>query len=643
MKNSSLFIKHKRNLIFCLLLSMANTLSTQNETTNWYFGNGELSFTASPPIATFNSSMLAPKGCASLSDSNGNLLFYTQGDTIWNSSHQVMSNGAGLNGNIFCPQSALIMKKPGSQNLFYVFSQNGSYGNLGVYMQKGLRYAIVDMSLAAGQGSVTVKNVPIDTSALLRNLAGTNHCNGQDAWIMTHELNNNKFKAYLLTSAGLNTLAVESAVGQSGIYANVGQMKFSPNGKKLAYCSAYSFEVFDFDNSNGIVSNHLSLNSNFYSAGCEFSPDGTKFYGTAANYGALPSRLFQWNLCAGTNSAISSSRFEFSHIHAETFGTMQLAKDGKIYIGGVFYTLGMYTGNGLAVIQSPNSNGANCNPVIDTTALYAFVVGGGALPNFSSSFFNPPLSTPSFSIAYHTNCAAVHFSLAQSLPAYGCVGSGNRVNAVVWDFGEPSSGAANTSTLLQTNHNYSAVGNYMVRAILTHDCRVDTLYQTININHLTPPNISISGTQYMCSGEMALLSASGADTYTWNTGSNTAILSVSLNTTQYFAVSGTNSLTQCYSQASHTVNVSQCLGVVQQFSEAGFRYFPNPVNDVLYIEMEDSSHYDLIVFDALGKVVMEVKRHKSASELSITDLKAGVYVLKLQFGDQQKTGRFVKL
>ena len=65
----------------------------------------------------------------------------------------------------------------------------------------------------------------------------------------------------------------------------------------------------------------------------------------------------------------------------------------------------------------------------------------------------------------------------------GSTSSSGTVNAWQWDFGDPSSGSNNVSTLQNPTHNYAAPGNYMVRLRVTNtnNCSKDTLKQvTVN-------------------------------------------------------------------------------------------------------------------------------------------------------------------
>src|SRR5882724_12445965 len=88
---------------------------SQNENKKWYFGNqAGLDFMPASPTGLTNGAMFTTEGSASVSDANtGNLLFYTDGSTIWDQTHSIMANGSGLNANSSSAQSSLILKQPG--------------------------------------------------------------------------------------------------------------------------------------------------------------------------------------------------------------------------------------------------------------------------------------------------------------------------------------------------------------------------------------------------------------------------------------------------------------------------------------------------------------------------------------------------
>ena len=355
-----------KSLVVLLTLSLtAHLVSSQNETNNWYFGyNAGLSFSTSPPSVLLNSSMYAPEGCASISDASGNLLFYSNGIEVWNASHATMANGTGLLGNNSTTQAALIVKQPKSAHLYYLFTLDQ------IGWPNGLRYSIIDMNLAAGMGSVTVKNSMLHTPSCEK-MAAARHCNGEDVWIITHDLYSAQFRVFLLSSTGIATNPVISTIGASitNTLLSYGQLKVSPNSRKIGLTTGGNdminfvgtFEVYDFDNTNGIISNSLVLGVTDRGYGCEFSPDGSKFYGGNMNNPSIT----QWNLCAGSNSAILNSMYSVStgSIYAYVSPTgMQLAKDGKIYFNyGGFSQLG--------AINNPNNAGAAMNLTLNAISV----------------------------------------------------------------------------------------------------------------------------------------------------------------------------------------------------------------------------------------------------------------------------------
>ena len=124
------------------------SIIAQKQTNNWYFGkNAGITFNTNPPSALTDGQLDTWEGCASISDNFGNLLFYTDGSTIYNKSHTVMPHGTGLMGDASSSQSAIIIPHPTSLNLFYVFTVPAS-------TTEGLRYSLIDMTLDGGLGDV---------------------------------------------------------------------------------------------------------------------------------------------------------------------------------------------------------------------------------------------------------------------------------------------------------------------------------------------------------------------------------------------------------------------------------------------------------------------------------------------------------
>ncbi|MBX3165741.1 MAG: WD40 repeat domain-containing protein, partial [Bacteroidetes bacterium] len=474
---------------FCALAT-SSSLFCQNENTKWYFGNRcALDFITNPPTPLNNSAMNTDEGCSSIADGAGNLLFYTDGITVYDASHSTMANGTGLNGSFSSAQSAIILKQPGSSTIYYIFTM--AVANSAT----GLCYSIVDMSLAAGMGSVTVKNVSLNSGISQEKLTATKHANGSDYWIMTQELTTSDYKAYLLTAMGINTIAIVSSMGPTS--PNVGYIKFAPNGQKFAnaFYGSSNTLLYDFNKTTGVLSNSLNLNVSAY--GCEFSPDGTKLY--ASNFSN--SSIMQWDLSAGSNTAILASAYTVTN--SVTGWAMQLAPNQKIYITAQNTT-------SIHVINNPNVAGVGCNFVAS-----AQVVG---ISNFSSHVTR---GLPTM-IAYHS-CPT--FTTTHTAPLCSGLNTGTAaITAVTGTLGGVTytwSNGINTYTTPSVN-NLSA-GQWSVTLTNTIGCTSQSVF-TIN----QPPAITVniaSSSPTACANNSVTLNANalggvGGFNYAWQGTAN---------------------------------------------------------------------------------------------------------------------------
>ena len=100
-------IKSLFSLCFSFFLSAA--AFAQHEGDNWLMGWGAgLRFLPDGSFSFFSGQQHTREGVASISDpETGDLLFYTDGTTVWNRQHSVMLNGKDLLGNYSAAQSAV--------------------------------------------------------------------------------------------------------------------------------------------------------------------------------------------------------------------------------------------------------------------------------------------------------------------------------------------------------------------------------------------------------------------------------------------------------------------------------------------------------------------------------------------------------
>src|SRR4051812_44748662 len=108
-----------------LIFFMNGWLRSQPETAQWRFGKfAAVDFFSTPPVSVSGSSTNCNVGTTSIADASGALLFYSDGATVWNQANLVMANGSGLMGG-GSNQSGIVVKKPGSSTLYYLFAIKG--------------------------------------------------------------------------------------------------------------------------------------------------------------------------------------------------------------------------------------------------------------------------------------------------------------------------------------------------------------------------------------------------------------------------------------------------------------------------------------------------------------------------------------
>jgi hypothetical protein len=351
--------------VFTVLTTSTCNGISKNNAKHWYFGNNAaMKFENNIPIALTNSAMSQVEGVATMSDANGNLLFYTNGITIFNRNHQVMVNGSGLTSNSSNTQSAFIVPFPGNPDKYYVITP-GPYN-----------YSIIDMTLDNGNGAVmaTDKNISITTEDSEK-VAGLLASNQTDIWLITYGSSQKRFNVYKITPSGISITPVVSPFSTaSGFF---GYMKISPDGTKIAMANfTNTFHLYDFDAATGVVSNQVVVPisiGGFGSYGIEFSPNNTMVY-VADHRGQ--NRVFQYDITLATPALISASVVPLT-ANVPALGGIQLGPDNKIYVAR--------ENNGfLGVINNPNILGTGCNYVAEGVSLAGKTSNLG-LPGFVAS------------------------------------------------------------------------------------------------------------------------------------------------------------------------------------------------------------------------------------------------------------------
>lgn len=348
-----------------LLLSLTGILfmlpaNAQNENNVWAFGyNNGLNFNTSPPTF-FQTNLEALEGCASVADGAGNLLFYSNGNDVWDATGVVMPNGSGILGNGpgiagtalgSCAQGVAIVKSVSNNNQYYLFVLDAAEQINGTTEPGYLRYSVIDMSLNMGAGDVVAgqKNITLD-SFMSEKMTVTKGA-GCYYWVVAHRNNSSEYRAYKIDFTGVNP-----GVSSNGTWAGdigAGQLKISPDGTRIATCNSMggAIELGTFNNATGMVSNTLSIDpvTNVSRIGTCFSPDNTKLYITTMG------DIAQYDISSYPSAtAIGMSKVVLGS--AINYAQLRNGPDGKIYVA-LYQNINPFIG----VINNPNAAGTACN------------------------------------------------------------------------------------------------------------------------------------------------------------------------------------------------------------------------------------------------------------------------------------------
>ncbi len=511
-------------LMFCFTLAFS-----QKEASVWYFGkNAGLKFNDDGSVTALSNGQLNTyEGCSTIADSNGNLLFYTDGRTVWDRNHVKMPNGdysAGtpLYGDSSSTQSGIIVPNPSNPDIYYIFTvdephhQNATaYPNAfsGVYddgtstpsgddgFNRGFNYSIVDLTVVGSNGSigdVTTRNnhlVTYDTNPLGdeikykcgEKITAVKDSSGNGIWVVTQFID--RFYSFKVDASGVNVNPVISitspTIPLSGYRRNaLGYLKASPTGDKLAvahmqnttvtgsinYDTGSSY-VYDFNNLTGVVTNPTLVIDNVACYGVEFSKEGNLLYVSYEDDSTFPHyKLAQFDL---QSSSVPNSKIVINSQNT-IYGALQLAINNKIYFS--------YQNNKLGVINSPDVLGVGCNYDPNGPNLSPNTQSYYGLPPFITSFFNVSFTAQNLCFGDITT-----FTLNTSEP----------ITSILWDFGDGV-----TSNLANPTHQYLAVGNYNVTVTATTATQTTTKSRIITISQApsvanSVPNQTVCGTNGM--------------------------------------------------------------------------------------------------------------------------------------------------
>lgn len=648
----------KKLLLMGAMLSMMFTSFSQ-QGNNWYFGNGAaLHFPTgggSPTVG--NGALFTNEGCAAISDASGNLLFYTNGISIWDAAHTVINSGTPLLGDPSATQSAVIVPRPGTTSRYFIFTQGEQYFcNFWGGTCQGLNYSEVDVS--SGVNLVSANNSLLSGTVTTEKVTATCNSNGTDYWVSTLKQNGD-FVTYPVTSSGVGSAIISSGAGisafpSSGLDDRVGYMKFSPDGKKLALARRQSnsiSEIFSFNPSTGAV---ISNDGSYHTGtvyGLEFSADNNFLY-TSENFISI----YQYDLnAAGYPKSLLHSSPAGSQ---NRVGALQLGPDGNIYVANGYENAdGAY----LDVIQ--NINSASPSYLDNHITLQGGTASRLGLPDFVSCFFQPTFpceADVSYGYVLNGGCSV-------SFSSFVTPANGTTILSYRWDFGDGT-----TSTEQNPTHWFEYGGTEVCLTVTAFNGKECCTIQYCD----AIPELDCDPTE--CNAEYDISFEQDACTFNfyaihgttnrevlggyWDFGDGNTTTGLNANHTYTangsFVVSFTailrgNDGECCTFTFTTEVTCDEAERRIKRFIQSisskpeetsSLKIAPNPSKGIFNIDLKDESFERVVVRNIQGKVIKEIKLTNEENKLllNLSNEANGIYLVTAIGNNSRETIKISK-
>ncbi len=472
-------IKSWNILSTVILLFTSIYLFPQGETNNWYFGNNAgLNFDQGVLNIVSDGAMEAPAGCAAISDPEGNLLFYTNGASVWNKNHEIMENGEGLFGDPFHMQSSIIIPKPNSDNTYYIFTTR-SEDVTNPYIPAGIFLHTVEFSTADPLGKVLLKNSSVMNIAAAEKITAVHHTDGKSIWLLAltglSDVQDNPKDSFRIIKIGPTGIESITRYTTEHPITTLGAMKLSPNGKRLAVAAQTTelpgrlIYIYDFDNTNGTLTFERTiipepLPANFPPIDVQFSTDARFMYFTTTTPGDAFGSVAQYDF---EPPLLGDHKFYLEIEDGLRPGNIQMGNDGKIYVSLSYGDpVSGSVGDYLGVIEYPNRRGFDCEYRHNAIPVSPGLTRRG-LPNFIQSYFASKINTENRCVSDTFNFSAESYA---------------PIDAIEWDFGDGT-----TSNLMTPDHLFTAPGSYSVKATMVVGSSTVVVYKRIKVFAL--PNL----------------------------------------------------------------------------------------------------------------------------------------------------------
>ena len=470
-----------------------------------------------------NGEQQAPAGVEAVSDPNGDILFYTDGSTVWfvgrdpntgEEVHTVMPIGDSETSIGGSPEATQVVSipVPGTDALYYIFTttavEDGGYE---------LNYSIVDLrgSQSSPGPSVVSSNNTLFVKSTER-IAIQGGGNGGPATLVAHEYGTNRFRAYPITEQGIGNQVI-SSVGSEHEIGNEndarGQMKFGGDstGAIIAVAVDGAVEVFNFDTETLEVSEPVTIDfaGRGQPYGVEIASDSS---GNTVLYVSTDTGIYGATINRPVTEGQNIPVVPVSGANSGPYGAIQQGPDGQIYVA--------QPGQNNIGSLNPNPNdpaNSNYNAAALPDGLPNGAVSGYGLPTYVAQGGN---SFPEPSISVEDACVG-------NETTFSATGRDDSIEEYKWqivrvnDDGTELNYALPDSLRTEQTFTFAidTTGNFIARVTLTNKCDEDTvLTQEFIMN--TATEVTLPESVNLCNGDVALTAIDPAEddgsfTFAW--------------------------------------------------------------------------------------------------------------------------------
>ena len=589
-------------ILILALLTVFTKVEGQGECNLWYFGeqNG-LDFSNESLEVINNGNMIAQSGCASISDKYGNLLFYTNGLTIWNAQHDTMPNGGALIGCTYL-QDCMVVPHPGDNTRFFVFKHDCA--STGV--QFGLTYSVVDMTLDNGLGDVTSRDSMLGVYSMGR-MHVVRHCNKRDYWLIVHSATDwvpyDEYYVYHISAKGVdpNPIVIPTPF-ETRIYNFI----LSPNDNVLYASTGLANNNgicrYQFNNATGqlqLTDTMFLLPNQGLQNQRQFTADGRFLYAVEAT------EFYRYDFSLGSDSLIYASRVELLPDSKPLWLT--LGHNGALFVTREFEP------DTMLVITNPSEldpQNLDCDTIVFSNT--------GAAP-----YYKPPsfISGFKYSNSFEWDMVCVGDTILFEFMLPDCDSTAS-VPSLLWDFGDPSSGSENASTLLNPGHSFAQSGDYKVSLTVTTATDTSTVFKTIRIMDNPLLDLGADMDSLQPGTSVSLDAGIGMSEYLWSSGATSQQIEV--DQPGNYSVSVTD---RYGCSSSDAININY-IGIDEADNHDLIMMYPNPANNLVQVTSRLPIK-EVKIIDINGRTLYIQQGDKSETLLDVSTLLPGRYIVEI--------------